>query len=46
MIKTIGSAARADIERLLGVKVYLELFVRVQKEWTKSLRSLREFGYK
>jgi GTP-binding protein Era len=46
MIKTIGSSARADIERLLGVKVYLELFVRVQKEWTKDQRSLKEFGYK
>lgn len=46
MIKTIGTRARADIERLLGVKVYLELFVRVQKEWTKDLRSLKEFGYK
>lgn len=46
MIKTIGTRARADIERLLGVKVYLELFVKVQKEWTKDLRSLKEFGYK
>jgi GTP-binding protein Era len=46
MIKTIGSAARADIERLLGVRVFLELFVRVQKEWTKNQRSLNEFGYK
>jgi GTP-binding protein Era len=46
MIKTIGSSARVDIERLLGVRVFLELFVRVQKEWTKNRRSLKEFGYK
>ncbi len=45
MIKGIGTAARKDIRRLLGVKVYLELFVRVKKEWTRSGRSLKEFGY-
>jgi GTP-binding protein Era len=45
MIRSIGSAARLEIERLLGVKVYLELFVRVQKNWTGSDRLMREFGY-
>lgn len=45
MLKRIGSAARADIERLLGSKVYLELFVRVQKEWTKKPGALKDFGY-
>ncbi|MBI5586825.1 MAG: GTPase Era [Deltaproteobacteria bacterium] len=45
MLKRIGSAARHDIERLLGSKVYLELFVRVQKEWTKKPGALKDFGY-
>ena len=46
MIRGIGKAARLEIERLLGVKVYLELFVKVQKNWTGSDRLMREFGYK
>ncbi|MDT8441125.1 MAG: GTPase Era [Desulfuromonadales bacterium] len=45
MLKQIGQAARREIERLLGVQVHLQLFVRVQKNWTTSGRMLREFGY-
>ncbi len=45
MIRQIGQAARKEIERLLGVKVHLELFVRVQKNWTSSGRMMKEFGY-
>lgn len=45
MLKRIGTAARIDIEKLLAGKVFLELFVRVQKEWTRSLSSLKDFGY-
>ena len=45
MLKQIGTSARIDIERLLGTKVYLELFVKVQKDWTKDKRMLKEFGY-
>lgn len=45
MIRSIGTAARVEIERLLGVKVYLDLFVRVQKNWTGSNRLMKEFGY-
>lgn len=45
-IRTLGTAARLEIERLLGVKVYLELFVKVQKNWTGSDRLMKEFGYK
>ncbi len=43
-IKAIGQAARKEIEALLGRRVYLELFVRVQEGWTKDERRLREFG--
>jgi GTP-binding protein Era len=44
-IKAIGSAARTGLERLLGCQVFLELFVRVQRNWTRDPRSLRDFGY-
>jgi GTP-binding protein Era len=44
-IRAIGQSARMSIERLLGCRVFLELFVKVQKNWTDSDRLLREFGY-
>ena len=45
MLKKIGSEARTDIESLLQAKVFLELFVKVEKEWTKKKGILKEFGY-
>jgi GTP-binding protein Era len=45
MIKTLGQEARRDIEHLLGARVFLELFVRVDKDWSQSERMLRELGY-
>lgn len=45
MIKTLGQEARREIERLLDTRVFLELFVRVDKDWSKSERMLRELGY-
>jgi GTP-binding protein Era len=45
MIRQIGQSARKEMERMLGVKVHLELFVRVQKNWTSSGRMMKEFGY-
>ncbi|MDP2682922.1 MAG: GTPase Era [Deltaproteobacteria bacterium] len=45
MLKEIGTLARIDIEKLLGAKVYLELFVKVEKDWTKDKKLLKEFGY-
>lgn len=45
MVKAIGQEARKDIERLLGTRVFLELFVRVDKDWSQSERMLRELGY-
>jgi len=44
MLKNIGTQARLRMEKLFGARVYLELFVRVKKEWTSSDRMLREFG--
>lgn len=44
MIKKIGTQARLEMEKLFGAKVYLELFVKVRKEWTSSDKMLEEFG--
>jgi len=44
-LKQIGQASREAIERFLGTKVFLKLFVRVQKNWSKDSRSLRKLGY-
>lgn len=46
MLKRIGTSAREEIEGLLGVKVFLELFVRVTEKWTRKPGLLKEFGYK
>ena len=45
MLKKIGSLAREDIERLLGKKVFLELFVRVENEWRSRDARITEYGY-
>ena len=45
LIKTIGKNARLDLERMFSAKVYLELFVKVEKDWTRDTRSLRKLGY-
>lgn len=46
MLKEIGKRARIDIENLLGSKVFLELWVKVQKDWRDKANLLREFGYR
>jgi GTP-binding protein Era len=46
MLKEIGKQARLEIETFLGCHIYLGLFVRVQKNWRKDPRALREFGYR
>jgi len=45
MLKRIGSEARVDIERILGVKLFLELWVKVKENWTQSDFLIKEFGY-
>lgn len=45
MLKKIGQTAREDIEALLGSKVYLELWVKVKKDWRDTNSTLRELGY-
>ena len=44
MLKKIGTQARLSMENLFGAKVFLELFVRVKKDWSNSDKLLREFG--
>ena len=45
MLKQIGQLARQDIERLLGNKVFLELWVKVRADWRNKESSIKEFGY-
>jgi GTP-binding protein Era len=46
MLKKIGSAARAEIEKMSGRKVFLELRVKVLKDWRNDPSALKRFGYK
>ncbi len=45
MIKRIGQSARKEIEASLGYPVYLDLRVRVEKDWTKDPKKVKEFAY-
>jgi GTPase len=44
-IKEIGTASRLELEKRFGAKVFLELFARVEKNWSKDTRALRRLGY-
>lgn len=46
MLKEVGKRARQDIESLLGSKVFLELWVKVQKDWRNKQNQLSDFGYR
>lgn len=45
MLKKVGTSARIDMEAFFGKKVFLELYVRVQKDWRNNVRDLKRFGY-
>jgi GTP-binding protein Era len=45
-LKTIGSLARLEIEKLLGTKVFLELWVKVKKDWRSNAQALRVLGFR
>ena len=45
MIKKIGMDARRAIETFMGYKVYLELFVKVDKKWRENPKSLKRLGF-
>jgi GTP-binding protein Era len=44
MVRTIGSRARQELERFFAKRFYLELFVKVRRDWTKNSRILDELG--
>jgi len=44
-LKQIGEDARKDIEKFLDSRVFLQLFVRIQKNWSRDTKALRKFGY-
>ncbi|WP_050180907.1 GTPase Era [Domibacillus robiginosus] len=46
LLKEVGKRSRQDIEHLLGSKVFLELWVKVQKDWRNKAANLRDFGFK
>jgi GTP-binding protein Era len=46
VLKTAGSRAREDIERFLGEKVFLQLFVKLRKDWRNNPAYLKDLGYK
>jgi GTP-binding protein Era len=45
MLRQIGSAARHEIERMVGGQLYLDLWVKVRKHWRRDERELRRLGY-
>ncbi len=45
-LKRVGTEARKDLEKFFGKKIYLELYVKVNKDWRKKNDQLRRFGYK
>ena len=44
-LKDIGEQSRKDLETMLGTGVFLKLFVRVQKNWSRDTKAIRKFGY-
>lgn len=46
MLKNIGTKARHDIEKLMGSRVFLELWVKVQQDWRNKPSQLKSFGFR
>jgi GTP-binding protein Era len=44
-LRRVGAAARTQIEQLLGTKVFLDLHIRVAKEWQRDPKQLRKLGF-
>ncbi len=44
-LRDVGTTARAQIERMLGTRVYLDLHVKVTKDWQRDPKQLRKLGF-
>jgi GTP-binding protein Era len=44
-LKKVGIMAREDMEKFFGKQVYLEIFVKINKDWRSNAFQLRRFGY-
>jgi GTP-binding protein Era len=45
MLKRVGTGARKETEAFLGKKVFMEIYVKVSREWRDNPRMLKKFGY-
>ena len=45
MLKKVGSESRRDAEEFFGKKIFLELYVKVAKDWREKEKQLKNFGY-
>lgn len=45
-LKRVGTEARKDLEKFFNKKIFLELYVKVNKDWRKNNQQLKRFGYK
>jgi len=45
-LKRVGTEARKDLEKFFNKKVFLELYVKVNKNWRNNTKQLKRFGYK
>ncbi len=45
-LKLVGSYARADLEKIFGTKIYLNLWVKIKENWRDSIQTVANFGYK
>jgi GTP-binding protein Era len=46
MLKRISTSARIDMEKFMGTKVFLTVWVKVKENWRDSLTAVQNFGYK
>jgi len=46
VLKMVGSYARADLEKMFGTKIYLNLWVKVKENWRDSIQAVNNFGYR
>jgi GTP-binding protein Era len=44
-LKRVGMESRKDLEKFFGKQIYLETYVKVNKDWRSNTRQLRRFGY-